>query len=218
LETSLNDAISLIAEAEKAATFLQKLRDGVVQPYADSIAHGLAIVEGLAAKSKDQGPEIRNLGSISLAFGALRAACDLGKSLIPFQARRSIVLAVLAGLAVTYRLNRQDVSIVKEISRAQLEAGKQRKIDIYDRISDEDRAFLREYKKIKDIDYDELEDRLAAQDAAAAARGSDATSPEDDKNIRKAGVEVEEEDNYFMTSAGPGRDEEGQGEYEADYA
>jgi len=200
------ECVALLAQSENAQGFvheLAKLTAECLPP------QRLFVVS--AADLGGKGLYTSALVAARITFATLRDAIELGlQARVPQRALQSLFLAALASLHETHTFNRMDTeSELRSQNLQQLEDSKRKKIEVYERLSEEDKNFMREMRKIKAIDWDELE--------ADVARKGPAAKEEDQKPTTDIFEAPAEEENYFMTSTAPGEDEDGHSEHEYDY-
>ncbi len=166
-----------------------------------------------------KGLYVTTLLAAYVAFSTVANIVVLGKEIkVPNTALQALVRAVTGLLSEVTALNAvHDDSAFKALTLEQLEASKKRKIDVYAKVVaalDGDRELLREMRKIKDINYDELEDRYAVDDNEDVQQKT--SEPSEDDLMPSTSSAVVEEDNYFVFDGAPGRVDDGYDGFDGD--
>ena len=153
-----------------------------------------------------KGLYVSTLLATYVGFSAVAQAIRIGHEVkAPSTALQALVRAAMGLLSEVTALNavHDDVKF-KALTLEQLEASKKRKIGIYGKAvsaMDGDRELLRELRKIKGIDYDELDDKYDDPQQT--------TNKATDEDLVQPSSAVTEEDNYFVFDAAPGRVSDG---------
>lgn len=215
-EMHLSEVSKLLSQSESANAFRKKMKEIIRErlPTANFLV--------LDPKAHDgRGQYVGVLLSSYVAFVTMFDIVDAATQLqVPQTAVKHLILAALNVLRDGFAFNRVDTeSDLMSQNLQQLEESKRRKIEIYERLSEEDKNFVREIRKIKDIDWDQLESEMANRQNADVDKLID--EEHESAVLRAQALErgeagVDEEDNYFMTNT-PGEDEDGREEHEYDY-